>query len=203
MQYTVKKGRGGRGTQSQVPKGPGCQQKEFRGLFSCVNEEPKNPALLNSPLLSPKILALLGRSIVSLVYLWKQVQLFLFTVICPYPQFLKICHVIWVGGQRGRGWGALPVSLSVRELRSSSFIPHLCRDTQVLVRHPAGHKMPSFEKGQTAIARTIQLHEDPDLADCIVSNSFLTNRTSSLLPGHLPCVGDSGKWSGISMSSLY
>lgn len=99
--------------------------------------------------------------------------------------------------------GSQSSGFSVGELRSSSLVPHLCRDTQVLVWHPAGHKMPSTEEGQTAIASTIQLQEDPDLADCVVSNSFPTNRASSLLPGHLPCVDDSGKWSGISMSSLY
>lgn len=77
------------------------------------------------------------------------------------------CYLEWGGGCSTclslSLSGSQSSGFSVIELRSSSLIPRLGRDTQVLVRHHTGHKMPSMEEGQTAIARTIQLPRGPRL----------------------------------------
>lgn len=128
----------------------------------------------------------------------------------------------------GAGWGrwgrrgALPVSpwlvlilralACLRELKSFSIIPHLSRDmrksgaskwTQIVVRHPA-LRHPALKKGQTATAGTFQCHRRPmTWQTWLFPNYFQQISFLLCYQVRLPCVGDSGKWARIAMSSSY
>lgn len=138
------------------------------------------------------------------------------------PILSKNCHVMGRGGGGGGGRGALPVSpwlvlilralACLRELRSFSIIPHLSRDmrksgaskwTQIVVRHPA-LRHPALRKGQAATAGIFQCHRRPMTWQTLLFPNYFQQISFPLCyQVCLPCVGDSGKWARIAMSSSY
>ena len=71
----------------------------------------------------------------------------------------------------------------------------------VLVRYLAIHLMLSIVKGPNCHSQDHSTGERGPLIWQILL--FPTHLASFLLPGQLPCAGDSGKWARISMSLLY